>query len=1426
VRICFLLLAVCFCTPIFSQTIQLERLWYPQRIAWADSFENIIPIRENVAIVSKNGLTALIKRDGKLITKYANYERYNHNELKVEDRFIFLLNDDSVIEFQGYDFVYRFNEQYWQVSRNDRKGIADSTGRLIIPMNFLSFHIESHQIVAQDTNGLYGQIDNRGNWLIKPSFWALRGLPNGLWTGQNKQGQCALLDASGLALTDYLFQDITSMCDTTFWATQSEKRALFTKSNTWINYSGKHLTFKHYDVRGNLLSDSSCQSIDIIDNGKAYKIVRNGRYEFWDACGKPILVGSSWEFETKLSNNSFYNRRFSNEENFPHYSPDALRFQKDNLMGLKFLNQGKDIPTKYRKICASPQGIVAMLPKGGTDWYDRKGNLLKTTKDSIVGSFPHENWTFSNTWVIENNGLKGIVDLEGNQIIPPKYNFIYHGGSGFFAYQNYHNERGLLSPYGEEIRAPLGCLVEKMCGNNILISKGPFQGLMNLKGRVLIQPTLEGFYPIDAFHFYFKENKLKGVLDASGKILLPAEYSEINKKDQYFNLKKNDLCGITNLNGEIIVPVKYTLTSQYDYRFLLENGKTYLFHPKTTQLEAVDWTWLGGGIIKQNGKVGLVEEQNYKTLLLPIKFDTIYRSQNYWVAKKNKKDYWYKANGKHKLVLIPETKIIQNLYWATIFEQNGKQGLFWQEGDTIRAQYDQIIPDLVRQRIMGFINNGICTIPEKVGEYPSREFKADSAKGLYNLNLLQYWHNKKPWLLNIKNGGIAPFELLDVRELDSQLNRSWLRPSQSRGYYVIKVLDSKKEKIYLVDSLLKNPLPENLELAYSQDLFPPLMQKDSAELFLVKQDKNIGLWRLIDKKMIFPCEYQEINMMMHSTGKQIAAGQMMRNEQLPTDYVILKKQNLHGIGRISDGSIVLPYIYTKLEYWKGDGLIWLYKDDKKGLYRLSDGKMIQPIYTSLGYEHSEKYIYAQDSENGYLSAAYNIDLDLIVPLEQQEQHTLGKYISARKDKLWAMFDLKGNQITPYIFEKIEKRINQNIFVAYMDGKATLLDSNLQAMSAYKYDHIEIEDPYDGITTEDKDFGLMKFTYYVPDSLLWQGFRSFSGLLDLKCREVLEAKYTEIDFCKSGVIFKEKYSDKYGVLRPDLSLLIPANYDEISGTIDGSFIVKKDKKYQILTAEGRNLIKDTFDFIISSQIQEEPYIVCKNNKNALMNRSGKLITEYKYEYTSSFSSRRVSVRVGNHWGYLDKLGQEIIPLKYIYADDFGDGGSFVAMVWSDTGRVQIDTYGQKNTEKEQSFSHRRRFFPYAPIDSAGLRDGSGRIVIPSDSLFIANPSGSICPFTSIQSGGKHKWGLINLNGKVILPPTYDDLKNYSLFDNFGTDLIPAKMNEKWGYINRQGVLIIPAIYDFSEQMNNKRPKLNNNGKIYWIDNSGKCVEDCE
>jgi hypothetical protein len=188
----------------------------------------------------------------------------------------------------------------------------------------------------------------------------------------------------------------------------------------------------------------------------------------------------------------------------------------------------------------------------------------------------------------------------------------------------------------------------------------------------------------------------------------------------------------------------------------------------------------------------------------------------------------------------------------------------------------------------------------------------------------------------------------------------------------------------------------------------------------------------------------------------------------------------------------------------------------------------------------------------------------------------------------------------------------------------------------------------------------------------------------------------------------------------------------------------------------------------------------NGKWGYIDKTGKEVIPLKYDHAGNFYEGLADVKLNDKWGYIDKTGKEVIPLKYDDAGNFDEGLAYVKM----NGKYgYIDKTGKEVTPFQ--YDGVGPFFQgLAPVrlnGKWGCIDKTGKEVIPlkyDEALYFSEG------LAYVKLNGKY--GYIDKTGKEVIPLKYDDA------GNFDEGLAMVKLNGKWGYIDKTDKEVIPPV----------------------------------
>ena len=171
---------------------------------------------------------------------------------------------------------------------------------------------------------------------------------------------------------------------------------------------------------------------------------------------------------------------------------------------------------------------------------------------------------------------------------------------------------------------------------------------------------------------------------------------------------------------------------------------------------------------------------------------------------------------------------------------------------------------------------------------------------------------------------------------------------------------------------------------------------------------------------------------------------------------------------------------------------------------------------------------------------------------------------------------------------------------------------------------------------------------------------------------------------------------------------------------------------------------------------------------------------KYDWKGYYNSDGLApVGLNGKYGFIDKSGNEVIPLKYDNAGSFSEG------------RARVKLNGKY-----------------------GFIDKSGNEVIPckyDDFLSNSFSDGTV----PVKLNGKY--GFIDKSGNVVIPLKYDGAGSFKEGLGF------VKLNGKWGFIDKSGKVVIPLKYDYAYFFTNGRAQVELNGERFYIDKKGNRID---
>lgn len=228
----------------------------------------------------------------------------------------------------------------------------------------------------------------------------------------------------------------------------------------------------------------------------------------------------------------------------------------------------------------------------------------------------------------------------------------------------------------------------------------------------------------------------------------------------------------------------------------------------------------------------------------------------------------------------------------------------------------------------------------------------------------------------------------------------------------------------------------------------------------------------------------------------------------------------------------------------------------------------------------------------------------------------------------------------------------------------------------------------GYTFSDEKMPLCNFEEGL--TLVATGEPPKYGFANEQGKIVIAAIFDEAYNFQNGLALV-KQNGKYGYLDPTGRTIVAPIYDDAWGFNNDMAKVSVGGKIGFINKQGELVIKPTFD---DSKDWFESGVVPVFNKTqrrwGLINKSGKLITPYAYEFMDEPKSGRILVgknmfgnEDGVRFGYLDLQGNVIITPTFKSATPFNKG---IAEVVTDTNEKKLINTQGKIVERKMSFDY--------------------------------------------------------------------------------------------------------------------------------------------
>ncbi|MFN3402735.1 MAG: WG repeat-containing protein [Cytophagaceae bacterium] len=456
------------------------------------------------------------------------------------------------------------------------------------------------------------------------------------------------------------------------------------------------------------------------------------------------------------------------------------------------------------------------------------------------------------------------------------------------------------------------------------------------------------------------------------------------------------------------------------------------------------------------------------------------------------------------------------------------------------------------------------------------------------------------------------------------------------------------------------------------------------------------------------------------------------------------------------------------------GLLPVKQNYKWGYADISGKLVINPVYDRVGEFNICHYAsFRLNNSEGLLDTAGTI----VIPATYRKLVVLdSSCVKVMKDSLWALRKIQSQEVTPFIFNDIEKYYS--FYKVFRNNKCGITNSNGKVLVQAKYDSVQYNPFGFFIIYQNKNAGVAdsngqlisrcRFSkvYCVTEDLLimkdssgWSGLNRSGTVLFRNIKSeglpVQVGQFIEFNEKKTKTVYSVSAN----------KIISEGRYQELVYDSSGYIFPVLNRKLGIMSNEG-NVLKEPMFFRVKYDTEVGLFRVCKDGKWGMVNNQGTTIVVPLYDFIGKFNNSVALISNEEKWGIINKSGKVIHPCnaqKIIITKE-------KAEVYNDLERIVYQFDQKGNVTDKMEFKKIKTLLVNSREQQ--ISDTSNRLFkTEAGNLNLAQETGWY------QRGGK--WGLKDENGNIKIPPMINEVVVYpeynltlvTMFSRSKTGMIP-------------------------------------------------------
>lgn len=335
----------------------------------------------------------------------------------------------------------------------------------------------------------------------------------------------------------------------------------------------------------------------------------------------------------------------------------------------------KAVNNKNEEVFAGYEKIESLenYDKSGNIWYEN--TVLKVQKNGLWGLINLEGKEIlapsynkietikgiQNSLVVEKDGKLGLVNSKGIEILDTIYTQILPFGDDYkngYITVNAENKYGLVNFSGEQVLANKYEKIDDIYNDKyFVIEENGKQKVINSKEEIIISDNFDKIIQIANSGVIFSKNNKYGLMNFVGEVVIDSVYDDLKEiNTDIFSAKENGKYGIIDIEKNQKIPFEYQKT---DYN---KKAGLYIAEDEKFNSYIIDTNF-------ETRVTGILSELNIEEGYMKVKVDDNYKYYNFKFEEKDVKDilknnsiFVSKKDGKYGYVNAKGEVVIDYIY--------------------------------------------------------------------------------------------------------------------------------------------------------------------------------------------------------------------------------------------------------------------------------------------------------------------------------------------------------------------------------------------------------------------------------------------------------------------------------------------------------------------------------------------------------------------------------------------------------------------------------------------------------------------------------------------------------------------------------------------------------------------------------------------